>query len=100
MPEEQPLQCLIALQLVRETKDVFLVGELEEIKKLCTRLHDTEWGRLSVVYKDRDTTWSKLSAWPCESDTASQTIGIETKEPVLLLLISHDVTTRERSADR
>lgn len=31
MPEEDPLQALVALELVFETESVVLVGELEEV---------------------------------------------------------------------
>jgi hypothetical protein len=42
MPEEQPLQTLVALELVLEAEPVLLVHLLEQIQQLRTRLHDGE----------------------------------------------------------
>lgn len=74
VPEEQPLQRLTAIQLILEAKDVILVVLLEQIQKLRRSLVDGEGRALGVVDDDWDAA-----------------IGIQTKEPVLLLLVGHDV---------
>lgn len=56
VPEEEPLQSFVALELIRETKDILLVGEFEEIEELGARLHDGERRVLVVIDDDRDTT--------------------------------------------
>lgn len=56
VPEEEPLQGFVALELVGEAKDVLLVGELEKVEQLCTSLHDGERRVLSVVDNDGDAT--------------------------------------------
>lgn len=55
MPEEEPLQSLVALELVREAEFILLVGELEEIEELSTGLHDGERRVLGVINEDGDT---------------------------------------------
>lgn len=55
MPEEQPLKSFITLKLVCETENVLLIGELEEVEKLCASLHDWERRILGIVDDDGDT---------------------------------------------
>ena len=53
MPEEEPLQGLVAFELIRKSEMVILVGEFQEVEQLRRRLHDGEGWRLGVVYQDR-----------------------------------------------
>ena len=55
MPEEEPLKSLVPLQFVRETEDVFLVGEFEKVEKLGASLHDGERRVLCVIHKHGNT---------------------------------------------
>ena len=74
MPEEQPLQALVPLQLVLEAEAVLLVGKLEQIQQLGRGLHDGEGRRLRVVDDDGDAA-----------------VGVEAQEPFFLLLVRADV---------
>ena len=74
MPEEQPLQCLIALEIVLETEEVVLVVFLLKVEQLGGCLHYGERRGDAVVHENGDTS-----------------IRIEAKEPVLLLLVGADV---------
>jgi len=74
MPEEQPLQTLVSLQLVLEAKLVVLVGEFEEVEQLGRGLHHGEGGVLGVVHDDGDAA-----------------VGVEAEEPFLFLVVGHDV---------
>ena len=74
MPEEQPLQTLVALELIGEAEAVLLVGELEQVEELGRGLHDGEGRRLRVVDEDGDAA-----------------VGVEAEEPFFLLLVGHDV---------
>lgn len=56
MPEEQPLQALVALELILEAKLIFLVGELEKVEELGRGFHHCKRWRLSVVNDDGDST--------------------------------------------
>lgn len=55
MPEEEPLQGFVTLELIREAEFILFVGELEEVKELGTGLHDWEGRVLGVIDEDRDT---------------------------------------------
>ena len=74
MPKEQPLQALAPLQLIFEAKDVLLVRELLEIQQLGRGFHDREGWVLGVVDENGDAA-----------------VGVESQEPVFLLLVGHDV---------
>lgn len=74
MPEEQPLQTLIALELVLEAEAVLLVGELEQVQQLGRRLHDGEGRGLGVVDDDGDAA-----------------VRVQAEEPFFLLLVGGDV---------
>jgi hypothetical protein len=52
--EEEPLQALVAFQLVFEAILVFLVGELEQVEQFRRCLHDGERRVLGVVHNDWD----------------------------------------------
>lgn len=54
MGEEEPLQALVAGELVLETILVLFVGKLEQVEQFRRRLHDGEWRVLGVVDDDRD----------------------------------------------
>lgn len=90
MPEEDPLQALAALQLVFKAEGVVLVCSLEKVEHLCRCLHDREGRVLSVVYEDWDAAWVVLASLRACGHN-ERTIGIESEEPFLLLLIGHDV---------
>ena len=75
MPKEQPLQRLAPLQLILEPKHIILIRKLQQIQELRRRLHDGKRRRLRMVDEDGDAA-----------------IGVEAEEPVLLLLVGHDVT--------
>lgn len=77
MPECQPLQHFGRLELVLEPELIVLVEFLEQVQELGAGLHDGERGTLGVVYQDRNAT-----------------VGVETQEPVLLLLVGEDVSER------
>lgn len=79
MPEEQPLQRLIALQVILESKRVVLVGDLFQVQELRGALDDRERRRHGVVDEHGDAA-----------------VGVETQEPVLLLLVGADVDQRRR----
>ncbi len=74
MPEEQPLQALVPLQLVLEAEPILLVGKLEQIQQLGRGLHDGEGRRLRVVDDDGDAA-----------------VGVQAQEPFFLLLVRADV---------
>ena len=74
MPEEQPLQTLVALQLVLKPESVLLVRKLEQIQQLGRGLHDGEGRGLRVVDDDGDAA-----------------VGIQAEEPFFLLLVGGDV---------
>ena len=79
VPEEEPLQALVAFELVLEPELVVLVRELEQVQQLGARLHDGErWG-LRVVDQDGDAA-----------------VGVEAQEPLFLLLVGHYVDHRRR----
>ena len=63
MPEEDPLQALVALELILETKDVLLVGELQKVEQLGRGFHDGEGWRHVIVDDDRDPTWYVINVW-------------------------------------
>jgi hypothetical protein len=77
MPEKHPLQGLIAFQLVLEPELVLLVGELEQVQQLRGGLDHREGRRLAVIDEDGDSA-----------------VGVEAQEPLLLLLVGHDVDER------
>jgi hypothetical protein len=52
--EEEPLQALVAFELVLEAVGVLLVGELEQVEQLRRCLHDGEGRVLVVVDNDWD----------------------------------------------
>ena len=94
MPEEQPLKCFVSLEFVREAEDVFLVGELDKIQELCAGLHDGERWRLSIVHQYRNTALHLVVSFDAVLiGRYWRTIGIETKEPVFLLFVGHDIST-------
>ncbi len=74
MPEEQPLQTLVPLQLVLEPEPVLLVRKLEQVQQLGRGLHDGEGRRLRVVDDDGDAA-----------------VRVETQEPFFLLFVRADV---------
>lgn len=74
MPEEQPLQALVPLQLVLEPKPILLIRKLEQIQQLGRSLHDGERRRLRVVDDDGDAA-----------------VGVQAQEPFFLLLVRADV---------
>ena len=77
MPEEEPLQTLVPLQLVLEPELVLLVRELQQIQQLGRRLHHGEGRVLGVVDEDGDAA-----------------VGVQAQEPLLLLLVGRDVDER------
>jgi hypothetical protein len=79
VPEEYPLESLIPLQLVLETELVLLVVELQQVQQLGGRLDDGEGRRLRVVDQHGDAA-----------------VGVQAQEPLLLLLVGHDVDERGR----
>ena len=81
VPKEQPLQSLGSLQVIFEAKGVVFVVFFFEVKKLGTRLHGRERRALGVVHKNRYTS-----------------VGIDSQEPIFLLLVRHDVATFTFSA--
>lgn len=54
MPEKEPLQTLIAFELILEPELVVLVGEFKKVEQLSRGFHDGERGRLVVVYNHWD----------------------------------------------
>ncbi len=92
VPKEEPLQGFVTFELIREAEFILFIGELEEVQELGTGLHDWEWGILGVIDEDGDTAlhWSseKMIWW---RQGAVSTIGVESEEPVLFLLIGHDI---------
>ena len=75
VPEEDPLQALVPLQVVLEAKLVLLVVLLQQVQHFGARLHDREGlGRDGVVDEDGDAA-----------------VGVQAQEPVFLLLVGHDV---------
>lgn len=56
VPEEDPLQALVALELILETEDVLLVGKLQKIEQLGGCFHDWERWRHVIVDDDRNPT--------------------------------------------
>jgi len=82
VPEEDPLQALVTLELVFEAEGVVLVGELEEVcqerleflrengcastssltQQLSRSFMDCERRTLGVVNQDRDTTCKTLAS--------------------------------------
>ena len=79
VPEEQPLQALAPLKLILETEFVILVELFQQVKELGTRLHDWEGRVTGVVDDDRDAA-----------------VGIQPQEPLLLLVVRHDVDQGRR----
>lgn len=65
VPEEDPLQGLVALQLVLEAELVLLVGELEQVQELGGRLVDGEGRALVVVDQDGNTPVGVEPQEPC-----------------------------------
>lgn len=61
VPEEEPLQGLVAFELILESEMVVLVRKLQQVEQLRGRLHDRERRRLGVVYKDRDAAFRETS---------------------------------------
>lgn len=55
MPEEHPLQALVALEVVGEAEGVVLVRVLEEVEDLGGRLVDGVRWRDGVVDQNRNT---------------------------------------------
>ena len=74
MPEEQPLQALIPLQLILEAKFILLVREFQQVQQFRARLHDRKRRVLRVVHDDGD-----------------PTVWVQAEEPFLLLLVRADV---------
>lgn len=74
VPEEHPLEGLVAFEVVGEPEDVVLVEELFQVQHLRRRLDDGERGGLGVVHQGRDAT-----------------VGVEPEEPLLFLFVGHDV---------
>ena len=74
MPEKQPLQALGALKVVFEAEDVVFVRKFLEVEELGAGFHDAEGWGLVVVDDDGDAP-----------------VGVETEEPLLLLVVGHDV---------
>jgi len=74
VPKEQPLQGLTTFELVFEAKLIVLIGKLKEVKEFGACFHDRKWRRFRIVHKDGDAT-----------------VRVESKEPVFLLFIGHDV---------
>ena len=82
MPEKQPLQRLVPLELVLESKSIVSVVFLYEVEELGAGLHDGEGRGLGVVDQDWDTA-----------------IRIESEEPLVFLDVGRDVTV-EGSLDQ
>lgn len=74
MPENKPLLGLAGLELVLEAEVVVRVVVADEVEKDGGGLEDGEGGGLVVVDEDGDAA-----------------VGVETEEPLLLLLVSGDV---------
>lgn len=74
MPEEQPLQTLVALQFIFEAELVLLVRKLEQIQQFGRGLHDSKGRGLRVVDDDGDAA-----------------VGVQAEEPFFLLLVGGDV---------
>ena len=81
VPEKEPLQCIIALELVLEAEDVVLVELLEEVEQLGAGLHDGEGRVLGVVDEDGDAA-----------------VGVQAEEPFVLLDVGGDVAAEAGSA--
>ena len=77
VPEEHPLQRLIPFELVFEAKLVVLVRKLEQIQQLRRGLDAGERRGLRVVDEHGDAA-----------------VGVEAQEPLLFLLVGHDVDER------
>lgn len=60
VPEEGPLQGLVALEVVGEAEFVLLVGEFEEVEEFGGGFVDSEWWGLGVVDEDGDAAWGQL----------------------------------------
>lgn len=74
MPKEQPLQQLILLLRRIKPKLVILIILLLQIQQLCRGFHYRERWRSRIVHENRDAA-----------------IGVETQEPILLLLVGANV---------
>jgi hypothetical protein len=74
MPKEQPLQALIALQLILEPESILPIRKLEQIQQLRRGLHDGERRGLGVVDDHRDAP-----------------VRVQAQEPFLLLDVGVDV---------
>jgi len=59
--EEEPLQALVALELIFEPVLVLLVGELKQVEQFGRCLHDREGRVLGVVHDDRNATYRQFS---------------------------------------
>lgn len=83
VPEKHPLQGDVAVQLVGKAKSVLLVEELEQVQQLGRGLDDRERRVLGVVDQRRDAA-----------------VRVEAQEPLLLLLVGHDVDQHRGPVDR
>lgn len=78
MPEEEPLQALIALQLILEPKCVIFIRDFQKIEKFGRSLHDRERGRLVIVDNDWDSAFKRQSAIANHSNgLKDQTIRVQ-----------------------
>ena len=61
MPEKEPLERLVALQLIGETEDVLLVGKFEKVEKLGAGLHHGKRRVLRIVDENGNASCMSLS---------------------------------------
>lgn len=98
VPEEGPLQALVALELVFEAEGVVLVGCFEEVEHFGGGLHDWEWRVLGVVDQDGDAACLvrrlAMGLFVSREWKWRRAVRVETEEPLLLLLVGHDVDER------
>lgn len=99
MPEEGPLQSFISLAVALEAEGVVFVEALDQVEHLGGCLVRGEWWGDGVVYDDWDTAYMQerepVSIGPANingiNHPDSPTIGVDAQEPILLLLVGHDV---------
>ena len=77
MPKEQPLQTLIALELVLEAEPILPIRKFQQVQQLGRGLHDGERRGLRVVDDDRDAP-----------------VRVQAQEPFFLLLVGRDTDQR------
>jgi hypothetical protein len=74
MPEEHPLQGLVALQFVLESELVILIEYFDQVQHLCRGLDAWKWWGLAVVDERRDAA-----------------VRVQPQEPLFLLHVGRDV---------